>query len=149
MYTLAKFFVTGKPVPKGRPRAFRVGSSIRMYTDRQTQQWEHVVGLQAKAHANRRQLAIPLVGPLVVELTFQVRRPKTVKHQYPATDRSDVDNLAKAVLDGMQAVGLMRDDRQVVDLISRKRYADDGQEGVVVSLRRPPDTPEVARDLGH
>lgn len=120
-----------------------------MYTDQKTQNWEKIVGLHAKAHANRRQVAVPLIGPLVVELTFYVRRPKTVKHEYPVTDRADVDNLAKAVLDGLQAVGLMRDDRQVVDLICRKRYADQEPEGVAVFVRRPPDTPEVAQNLGH
>lgn len=131
---IVAFEIDGDPVPKGRPRAARIGNSIRMYTDRKTQAWETIVARFTGWAMSG--LPTPLIGPLTLDATFFLPRPKTVKDEYPVTNRADVDNLLKALLDGMQAAGLFRDDKQFVDVVARKRYADLRHPGVVVEVAR-------------
>lgn len=77
--------------------------------------------------------AEPLEGPFVVEILCLYRRPKSRPKSVPleawATGRRvfrpgrpDLDNLAKAVLDALQAAGAFKDDGQCVELSVRKAY---------------------------
>jgi len=84
-------------------------------------------------------------SPLGVELIFYLPRPKVhqgargLRHSAPRAHikKPDVDNLAKAVLDALSekgGIGLWKDDSQVVDLIVRKRWADDRPPGAQVTI---------------
>ena len=79
------------------------------------------------------QLEVPLEGPLIVSLAFRVGRPKTVQRDLPAV-QPDIDKLARAVLDALK--GVISDDRQIVDLLVSKRYADDDLPGVRIKIGR-------------
>lgn len=135
---LLRVNILGTPVPKGRPRW---GSGDRPYTDRRTRAWENQIAVQASAAAHRKGVAV-LTGPLDVSMLFLIRRKASVCNPYPDTNRADLDNLVKSVLDGMQLGNVIADDRQVVDLRASERYALAGNsEGVIVAIRRPTDTP--------
>jgi Holliday junction resolvase RusA-like endonuclease len=113
------FFVDGKPVPK---QAFR---SIRGHVTRpvNVKAWQDVVGWTAQIAMRALGRIDPLAGPLEVELHFALfnRRPM------------DLDNLSKAVLDGMNRV-VWQDDRQIVDLHITKSI-DAEHPGVQVLVR--------------
>lgn len=76
-----------------------------------------------------------------IQLEFVIARPKTVYRPYPINRQDgDVDNLTKAVLDGLfqspQLEGLHLDDRLVQDLMAVKRYTKlDGNEQPHIKIR--------------
>lgn len=79
----------------------------------------------------------PYVGSIAIELMFFMQRPKAhygtgknlhtlkPKAPYEHITKPDTDNLAKFVLDALGGcVFFFHDDRQVMDLRSRKLYAN-------------------------
>ncbi len=93
------FFVAGEPVPKGRPRLGRKGT----FTDPRTEAWESTVRWQCRAACTAAGWS-PLAA--ACEVTLVVHRARRA---------GDVDNFAKAVLDGMNRIAFA-DDRHVVRL---------------------------------
>ncbi|KKL13006.1 hypothetical protein LCGC14_2530040, partial [marine sediment metagenome] len=78
----------------------------------------------------------PLIeeGAVSVELLFLLPRPKTVKRKYPTSRFSgDGDKLVRAIFDSMTGI-VYKDDSQVVDHIAKKRYADDCEPGVWITV---------------
>ena len=76
-------------------------------------------------YSTKRQLASDwriIGGPCAIEIEFGMRRPKTVKREWPCV-KPDVDNLTKSVLDAMNKI-VFEDDGQVIELMVRKVYAE-------------------------
>jgi len=105
-----EFSVEGNPVPKARPvTRFKDGGRVRTFTPRTTEAWEAAVAFAANRAMHGSD---PLHGNLAITLRFYRK------------DRAacDLDNLAKAVLDAVQArpdapFGIcFLDDRQIVEL---------------------------------
>lgn len=116
-----RFFVSGRCVPKGRPRAVARGRFVRMYTPKTTVNWEAAVRAAALA-AIREHPDYPLRGAVIVDLIFSVFASRQRYRKNPLFDVApDVDNLAKAVLDGMNEI-VYRDDGQVVRLFVAKKF---------------------------
>lgn len=71
------------------------------------------------------------IGPVVVEITFYLPRPKRyLTGKYAAFDvphitKPDTDKLARCAKDALTKFAY-HDDSQVTDLIARKRYVEDG-----------------------
>ena len=97
MTASVSFTVPGKPQGKQRPR---LGKGGRVYTPSATRRYELAV---AWAALGARPALWAKTGRFVVEVTMY----------FPDWRRRDVDNVLKAVLDGMQGV-LYEDDSQVV-----------------------------------
>lgn len=122
------FVVPGEAVAKGRPRASIApnGRFARMYTPQKSARFEQLVSLHA-----REQIGLQtIVGPLAVtieaffEWPLGKRRQRIPRGQEPMTEKPDVDNLAKSVLDGLAA---WFRDQQVAELIVRKWRAQQGE----------------------
>lgn len=111
------------PVPKGRPRFTRSG---HVYTPKKTKEFEKLVKLKA-----RQAVTEQLEGPLEMEVMFFIRKPKTVKREYPEV-KPDLDNLEKALKDALNGV-VYRDDAQIVRKISCKLYDTHGSIQVKIS----------------
>lgn len=113
--------VYGHPVPKARARTVRTRSGKTVsFTPKETESWENSIRNQA-LKARPGQL---LDGPLVLEATFFLLRPKSrpKKDKYP--DRKpDLDNLVKSVKDALEGIVYTNDSR-IVDEVVRKRYDD-------------------------
>lgn len=76
---------------------------------------------------------VPLTDKLNVDVECYCTRPKTTKLEYP---KSDVDNMAKAVLDILNK-RLWEDDSQIVRLYITKQWAPAGEQGYFnVSLEK-------------
>jgi len=126
-----QFLIDGNPVGKGRPRAALVGKRVRIYTDAKTTRYETRVARSIPAELE------PVEGMCRVSVDIVFGRPQRRPAHISATmwaaglayhvGKMDVDNVVKAVLDGLQtkhpSTGrrYLEDDRWVVELVARKR----------------------------
>lgn len=114
--------VYGKPIPKGRPRY----ANGHMYTPDTTRAYEQKI-----AEEWRSRSLTTYSGPVKVSIGFFMPIPKSwsktdqekaERWLIMPTARPDIDNLIKAVLDGLNGVAFA-DDRQVVQLSATKVYS--------------------------
>lgn len=118
------FSILGTPVPKGRPLASKRGRFIRMRTPEKTREFEADVALHSAIRAIEQRWPRAYAGLCEVRLTFVCPRPEN-RHRkvdpetrmWRETGRSDADNHAKSVIDGMQTGGVFKNDNQVVRLV--------------------------------
>ncbi|HNQ90986.1 MAG TPA: RusA family crossover junction endodeoxyribonuclease [Verrucomicrobiota bacterium] len=123
-----EFFVAGEPKAQPRPRAFVRGGRARVYDPGTAEGWKGQVALAARDHLPFK----PIDLAVAVHLRFHMPRPRGhygragLKASAPEhhVGKPDVDNLAKAVLDALVAIGFLQDDRFVRSLLVTKRYAN-------------------------
>jgi Holliday junction resolvase RusA-like endonuclease len=118
--------IPGPPRGKGRPRFARRGAGVTTYTDAQTAAYENLVALAYKAAGGD----FHETGTAIVVVHAMYQIPKSVSKKkraqmtaweiHPQT-KPDLDNVIKAVLDGLNGVAF-RDDAQVTKLIAEKLY---------------------------
>ncbi|UXY55371.1 RusA family crossover junction endodeoxyribonuclease [Pseudomonas tohonis] len=133
LWQIVEFFVPGEPVGKGRPKtsARRVGDKVftKHYTPAKTVNYE---GLIAHAGSQAMQARALIVGPVLVEMHMGLSIPQSMSKKRKAlavagrvfpTKKPDMDNVIKAIFDGLNGV-VWVDDVQVVDTVVRKRYAE-------------------------
>lgn len=133
------FTVPGEPRGKGRPRFVR--ATGRAYTDAQTASYENRIMLAACAAKGAQGLLEPFDGPVVVVCTAYLQTPASASRKrreamlmdrLSPTKRPDLENISKALLDGMNGV-VYRDDAQVIRLVIDKRWGL--EPGLEVSVR--------------
>jgi len=125
------FRVDGQPVGKGRPKFTRNGHA---YTPDKTREYEKKVQ-QAAWRVMSERTIIPAKRRVSVILACFFEIPKSWSKQkrieaqcgLHIPSRPDIDNLAKAILDGGNQI-LWTDDSVVWHLAAFKRYCDEGQE---------------------
>lgn len=125
----AEFFVPGVAVGKQRQRSNFNGHGARLYTPAKTVNYEATVRMAASSAMVGRDLAIDPVD-VWMEIYCPIAPSWSKKKQalarageiYPGS-KPDVDNVTKAVFDGMNGV-VWRDDVLVATAFVRKRYAD-------------------------
>lgn len=125
--------VLGEPMGKQRPRASSWGGHTRIYTPKKTLSYE---GRFASAFMDKYGEAKPTSLPIevVIEAVFGLKKADYNSKGCPnkhgnaklmgieqATKKPDADNIAKAVLDGLNGVAFV-DDSQVVALMVKKTY---------------------------
>jgi Holliday junction resolvase RusA-like endonuclease len=146
------FTVYGKPAPAGSKRVVpaggkRGGRPIIVDDSRRSRPWKGDVSSAAAAAMDGRPL---LEGPLALELTFYVARPKGhygargLRPSAPAwpTVKPDVLKLARGVEDALTGQ-VYRDDAQVVRELLMKRYGE--PERVEVWLAQQVVEPDAVR----
>ncbi len=122
------FFVPGKPVAKGRPKAAARGKFITLYTPQSTVSYESKVALCAAQALDGQPLLAGAVE-VVMRIMLPIPASWSAKKRLQAEQGSvlpkvkpDMDNVVKAIFDALNGI-VWRDDTQVVDMIVRKRYA--------------------------
>ena len=119
------------PLPKQRPR-FGNG---RTYTPYKTKKYEESIRVSCKS----QYCNAPLSGPLTAEVYFLFKRPPSIRRANHDV-RPDLDNLLKALFDGMNGI-LFKDDAQIVRIMAYKKYSDtDGRICVRLSQFDESDT---------
>ena len=118
---MIKFFVAGKAIPKQSYRAVKGGG----YTDPKVKAWQMAVSWAAKEAVNMQEW---LTTDLEVTLLFVLPEEKR-------SYRKDLDNLSKAVLDGMNGI-VYADDKQITRLTIEKRTGS--EPGVYVEVDKRP-----------
>lgn len=135
-----KLIIKGPAVGKGRPRASSIGGKARLYTPKATRDYESHV--KALAHAEMCGQA-PMEGAVSAEIWILVAPPSSMskKKQRMALDgdlipmgKPDVDNVSKIILDSLNGIAY-HDDKQVTDLVVRRRYAHTDSVMVIISPR--------------
>jgi len=137
-----EFFIPGCPKPQGRPRATNFGKHARVYSVKT--EWRCMCTkvahdlLKSQGQYNEA---------IAVTIEYYFQRPKShygtgrnqdkLKASAPKyhISKPDNDNLNKAVLDAFGDAGLLKNDSQVVNLISRKVYTS-CQQGALVKIER-------------
>ena len=128
--------VPGPPIGKGRPRASSMGGHVRLYTPKKTADWERSAALLAR-NAWRRGPSDDLCRADIVAVFSRpqrlLRKKDPLQRIYHGS-KPDIDNVAKSVLDSLVMAGVIRDDKQVVELCIRSVYASK-EEGPCVEGR--------------
>ena len=114
---MLSFTIHARPQPKERARSTRSGHH---YTPKRTVNFERLVAAQfRRQHPDHK----PIAGPIELGIYAQYSRPRTVKKDHWHTGRGDIDNIVKAISDGLNGVA-WKDDRQVASLIAQKTWGD-------------------------
>jgi Holliday junction resolvase RusA-like endonuclease len=146
-----EFFIPGQPVAKARARTapiYRKDGSVvtsangrvvmSSYTPEKTEAYENRVA--AAAYEAMAGIA-PWASPVAIDLTIGVAVPASWSEKkrracyaqlIGATKKPDMDNIEKAVIDGMNAI-VFDDDCRVVQKSTLKQYA--AKPGVAVKVR--------------
>jgi Holliday junction resolvase RusA-like endonuclease len=120
-----RFFVPGEPKAKERPRTVRLKKSGRIvtFTPRTTLEYEDLV----RRHAQRAAALTPWARP-----TPEQRFYLAVEFHLATARRRDVDNMLKAVQDGLQGA-LWADDWQISQVLIR-RILKSPKPGVYITV---------------
>ena len=117
-----EFTVCGKPQGKARPRFSRRSNSI--YTPKKTEMYEAQIAKAYKLAANGFTFG---ECPVEIWITAVFAKAKTSKKEYP-TIKPDIDNIQKAVFDGLNGVAY-NDDKQILTAVIHKTFCKlDGEE---------------------
>lgn len=119
------FFVPGEP--RGKARPINYGTNI--VKDEKTAAYENRIALAAHAALGDQKM---FEGGVAVRIVANFQPPastrpgprqKMLSGDMQFIKRPDIDNLAKAVLDGCEGV-VFANDRSVAELVAMKAYAD-------------------------
>lgn len=121
--------IPGEARGKGRPRFARRGNFVKTYTDEKTASYENLVAMAGAEAMQGRPL---IAGAVHATMEVRVAVPKSWSKKKTAaalagdvlpTTKPDLDNVIKAIMDALNGI-VWQDDKQVVQLAVRKRYAE-------------------------
>ncbi len=126
---MSKCFVHGKPKGKARPR-FVHGHT---YTPRETVNYERDIATSYIEHGGELHegaCALRVVAYFTIPKSWP-KYKKTQQKGLPHTQKPDIDNLIKAILDGLNGVA-WKDDAQVCKVTASKRWYDGKPMAIVI-----------------
>lgn len=139
-----KLIIPGKPISKNRPRFARRGKFTTTYSDQVAESGKFFL-------ACREQVTEKFAGALRVHMVFSIPRPKShygtgknanklkpTAPNYPDGSRQDLDNLEKFTWDCLNGLS-WNDDRQIVESLSRKVWAEPGDEETSIYIEELAD----------
>lgn len=142
IFRVISFEVPGQPKALMRARIGRRGKFARMFDPAQNKDAKSLIALfalKAMEYTGGKGTRPPMEGPLFLEATFYLVRPKSKIRKrppdpYPFPDgRPDCDNYLKMVMDGCNGI-LYKDDAQIVTVIAEKRWAQDNRPRTEIRL---------------
>lgn len=103
--------VVGTPGPQGSKR--HVGKGVMVESSKKVKPWRESVVWAARQHCSP--MLAPLDGPLICEMVFSLKRPKSAPKRvvHPAT-KPDLSKLVRATEDALTDAGIWEDDARVV-----------------------------------
>lgn len=126
-------FVEGKAEPKGSTRAFyvpKLGRAVITSDNPKVKAWEKAIRVTWVEMMRRQGLGVHHAGgPFRLETLVVLKRIKSLKKRGPTPPhitRSDIDKMLRSVGDALTGV-VWNDDSQIIDIRSRKRYAEPGE----------------------
>lgn len=121
--------IEGEPTGKGRPRAFRAGAGVRMFTPEKTRSYEQAIQAEARKAMEGREV---LTGPVELRLNLvcgvpaswsKKKRAQALAGEIIPTKKPDSSNVLKAVEDAFNGI-VWVDDVQAVHHVMRKRFGE-------------------------
>lgn len=139
-----EIFIPGVPQGKGRARSFLRNGKIGHYTPEKTRTYEGLIAsLGLDAMLGKKPLEIPLL--LTICAVFSIpeswptwKREAAYYGQILPTTKPDMDNIKKAIKDGLNGV-VWKDDCFATSAMVRKRYVRNSDERVGVHVEIKPD----------
>lgn len=131
------FTIPGAPVGKGRPRIARHGGFVRTYTPEKTVNYESLVALAGQqAMAGRDPLLVPVSLRLNVCCAVPAswsgkKQARAIAGEIRPASKPDLDNVLKAICDGLNGVA-WKDDVQVVEATVSKSYSHSPRVDAVI-----------------
>ena len=117
-----------KPVSKGRPRF--TGSKV--YTPKRTKTFENIVGTITRAKmCERRVKKLSGAVYILVKFVFKTNN-KSLFGCSDYTTTNDIDNLLKALFDGLNKVAFI-DDRQITQVVAYKVWGETDMVSFTIS----------------
>lgn len=118
--TIIRIVVYGTPAPQGSKR--HVGNGIMVESSKKVVPWREAVKHAWLAHDRSR--FAPAEGPLLLSVTFTLKRPVSApKRRLWPDRRPDLDKLLRSTFDALGDAGAWYDDAQVVSVCAVKTYA--------------------------
>lgn len=123
--SIIDFIVPGEPQGKGRPRIVKIGGFSRMATPAKTAAYEGLIALAAQQAG-----VTPLAGAVFLSITLvhgipaswsKRKREQALKRKVLPTCKPDLDNVLKAVGDGLNGVA-WADDKQIAQVAAVRLY---------------------------
>lgn len=133
--------ITGKPIPKARPRA-RLIRGRKPFVSIYDSQKAETAGVQKQLKLIFK--SEPFLTPLSLSVDFYIQRPRShygtgrnvgkLKPSAPKCNikKPDIDNYIKFIMDAMNGI-VYKDDSQVVCVKAWKLYAEE-EEKTVISI---------------
>ena len=141
---MLSLYIPGQPRGKGRPRATKAGSVVRLYTDAKTRAYETQIasiyktkyGDQAGYQDKPVEIKIEAVYEIPKSAT-RAQRQKMMAGEILPMKKPDIDNVVKAAMDALQGDCMAyTDDKQVATITAEKRYETTEQPaGVYVTIK--------------
>lgn len=125
----AEFVVPGEPKGKARPRFARHGSYVSAYTPRESLDYEARIRTEYERNCGLLFEDSPVVIDIrayfpIPKRTSKKKRELMNEGLIVPTKKPDIDNICKAVLDGLCG-SAFNDDSQVTTMIASKHYSDE------------------------
>ena len=112
------FWVDGLPAAQGSKK--HVGRGIMVEANKNLPAWRKAIETTvAELHKGE-----PIDEPVIVRADFYLPKPKRPRWLTPAT-ALDTDKLQRALGDGMEKGGLLRNDARIITWVATKHYAKD------------------------
>ena len=112
------FWVDGLPASQGSKR--HVGNGRLIESDKKLPAWRKAIETTvAELHKGE-----PIDEPVIVRADFYLPKPKKPRWPTPAT-ALDTDKLQRALGDGMEKGGLLKNDARIITWVATKHYAKD------------------------
>lgn len=136
-----EFEVIGDPRPQGSKRAFVANGRavVKEASGAAHATWRNQVATAARDVAGQDDIAAPLDGALILDVTFRFPMPKSRSKAVRAeghcvkTTAPDTSKLVRALEDGLQAGGLIVDDARIHTVIASKVEVV-GWTGAIVNI---------------
>lgn len=121
---MLRFIVPGLPATKGS--YITAGNSVRN-ANKRLKTWTRDVGILARKCMVEQNIPIlALSKPVLVVISYYLRKPAQPARPYPA--KFDADKVARAALDALSGVAY-EDDSQCVQLVVSKAWASANLDG--------------------
>jgi len=133
-----KIIINEEPKSQSRPR-------FNSYTKKAYEK-EDITNYKKKvSYAAKQVIKKPIEKgiPLKIEVSFYMKTPKVISNVKKnasnidnelirVTKKPDIDNLLKAILDGLNGIAF-DDDNQITDVILKKRYSFDPRTEILIT----------------
>ena len=120
-----EIIIKGDPVPKSRPRMTKGG---HVYTPSKTKAYEKEIGIEWCRKYGATHISEPVKMRVYQFFSIpkgfnQEKRKKALDGELWVDKRPDIDNVVKAIFDGLNGLAYL-DDKQIVELHTYKQYAE-------------------------
>jgi len=124
------------PVAKGRPKTAIREGKVWTYTPRKTENAQELIIERLVRYQDR---CFPKHVPVKMTIVFyRIKSRWLPKRESLPFRKPDLDNFLKLVLDAMNGI-LVTDDAQVTSIITKKRWANDGNGHINIKLEEDRD----------